>query len=274
VQVKHGLIPPQEYLNVLYEKMLTADQFIDDVPFTDISRFTLDKYHDQYYNVYQKGALIAMCIDIKLLKLSNGEYDLRKLMLDLSGKFGKDKAFKDDELFDVITKMTFPEIGEFFAKYVAGNKPLPFAEVFQDVGILYQEEEAFEDYSLGITNADVGLTEVDSKPRLQIVSTDQQNEMGKALGFFEGDVLVAINDEDMPDLGPELGVFIQKQMQSLPVSDSLSYTVLRKNAEGELEERRLSAPVKKIEMVRRHLLMPDPEATEDQLRTRDAWLKE
>lgn len=274
VQVKHGLISPQEYLNVLYEKMLTADQFVDDVPFTDISRFTLDKYHDQYYNVYQKGALIAMCLDIKLLKLSNGDYDLRKLMLDLSKKFGKNKAFEDDELFDIITEMTYPEIGEFFSKYVAGSESLPFEEVLQDVGILYKEEEAFEDYSLGITNADVGLTEVESKPRLHIVSTDQQNEMGKALAFFEGDVLIGINGEEMPDLGPELGAFIQKQMQALPGSDSLSYTVLRKDSSGELREKRLVAPVKKIEMVRRHLLMPDPEATEEQLRIRDAWLKE
>src|SRR5690606_13263430 len=105
VQVQHGLISPDEYLNVLYEKMHTADQFLDDVPFTEISQFTLDKYHDQYYNVYQKGALIGMCIDIKLLSLSKGQYDLRKLMLDLSKKFGKTKAFKDDALFDVITEM-------------------------------------------------------------------------------------------------------------------------------------------------------------------------
>ncbi|MEJ0056976.1 MAG: hypothetical protein WDN75_15765 [Bacteroidota bacterium] len=49
VQVKYGLITPDEYLNVIRQKMLTADGFIDDVPFTDISRFTLDKYADQYY---------------------------------------------------------------------------------------------------------------------------------------------------------------------------------------------------------------------------------
>jgi Predicted protease with the C-terminal PDZ domain len=272
VQVQHGLISPDEYLNVLYEKMHTADQFLDDVPFTEISQFTLDKYHDQYYNVYQKGALIGMCIDIKLLSLSKGQYDLRKLMLDLSKKFGKTKAFKDDELFDVITEMTYPEIGEFFTRYVAGNEPLPLEDVFKDVGVIYKDGEVFEDYSLGITNADVGITEVDSKPRLQIISTDQQNEMGKAIGFFEGDILIGINDEEMPDLGPELGVFIQKQIQALPESDTLSYTVLRKDASGEIQKIRLAAPVKKIQMTRRHMLMPDPEVTEEQLRTRNAWL--
>jgi hypothetical protein len=64
VQVKYGLITPEEYLMVIREKMITADQFKNDVPFTDISKFTLDQYHDQYYNVYQKGALIGLCLDI------------------------------------------------------------------------------------------------------------------------------------------------------------------------------------------------------------------
>src|SRR5690606_6418665 len=33
VQVKYGIITRDQYINVLYEKMVTADQFIDDVPF-------------------------------------------------------------------------------------------------------------------------------------------------------------------------------------------------------------------------------------------------
>ncbi len=74
--------------------MVTSDQFLNDVPFTDISKFTLDKYHDQYYNVYQKGALIGMCLDIKLRKLSGGKYGVQNLMLDLSKKYGKEKGLR------------------------------------------------------------------------------------------------------------------------------------------------------------------------------------
>jgi predicted metalloprotease with PDZ domain len=111
VQVQYGLITPEQYVGMLQEKMITSDQFKNDVPFTDISKYTLDTYHDQYYNVYQKGALIGLCLDIKLRGLSDGKYGLRNLMIDLSKKYGKNQAFNDDELFDVITKMTYPEIG-------------------------------------------------------------------------------------------------------------------------------------------------------------------
>ncbi|MGC4020466.1 MAG: hypothetical protein QM734_00230 [Cyclobacteriaceae bacterium] len=65
-QVKYGLITPQQYVKVIQQKMLARSNFRDDVAFTDISKFTLDKYPDQYGNVYQKGALIGMCLDIKL----------------------------------------------------------------------------------------------------------------------------------------------------------------------------------------------------------------
>jgi predicted metalloprotease with PDZ domain len=273
VQVKYGLITPEEYLQVLQEKMITSDQFINDVPFTDISKFTLDKYHDQYYNVYQKGALIGLCLDIRLRQLSNGKYGLRNLLMDLSAKFGKDKGFKDDELFQEITKMTYPEIGEFFSKYVSGSEKLPLEEALDAVGIGYREEEKFKDYSLGIGNSDVGVIQIEDKPRLQIARIDNLNAMGKALGFQQGDVLLKINGDTLPDLGPEFGAFIQQQMMALPTSKTLSYTVSRKDSSGESKVVELSAPVTQIELERRHMLMFNPTATEQQLALRDSWLK-
>ncbi|MBT1703278.1 peptidase M61 [Chryseosolibacter indicus] len=273
VQVKYGLITPEEYIGTLQEKMLTADQFKNDVPFTEISKFTLDKYHDQYYNVYQKGALIGLCLDIKLRKLSKGKYGLRNLMLDLSNKYGKNKAFEDDKLFEEITKMTYPEIGEFFNRYVNGTEPLPLQEVFSDVGIGYTPEETFEDYSLGIGNENVGVTQIDNKPKIQIASTAMMNAMGTALGFQEGDVLMKINGEEIPDLGPEFGPFIQKHIAALQTDSVLTYTVLRKDVNGENKTVELSAPVKKVQLSRRHNLEPLPSATEEQLALRDSWLK-
>jgi predicted metalloprotease with PDZ domain len=288
VQAKYGLIDLDEYMNTIREKMLTADQFKDDVPFTDISKFTLDKYHDQYYNVYQKGALIGLCLDIKLLKLSQGKYGLQELMLDLSKKYGKNKAFKDDELFAEITRMTYPEIGEFFKRYIAGAdsvakrteanpqvvEPLPLEEVFKDVGILYKPDYTYEDLSIGIDNPDLAITEFDSVSRMKIATTAHLNALGQALGFQEGDVLLEINQEEIPELGgPEFGTFIQRQLMSLQEGKDISYTVLRKNSDGEMKETVLTTPVVKVQMTQQHLLAPNPEATPEELTLRDHWLK-
>jgi len=273
VQVQYGLISPEEYIGVLQEKMMTADQFIDDVPFTEISKQTLDKYHDQYYNVYQKGALIGLCLDIKLRQLSAGKYGLRNLMLDLSAKYGKNKAFDDEELFDVITAMTYPEIGEFFNKYVKGSEPLPLKETFAAVGIEYVEEEKFEDYSLGIGNENIGVTEIDGQAKLQIAHAERMNDMAKALEFQEGDVLIKINQDSLPELGPMFGMFIQSHIAKLPTLDTLSYTVLRTGDDGNQKLVELKAPVKKIEMVRKHSLSPMEDITEAQYALRESWLR-
>ena len=289
VQVQYDLISLDEFIETIREQMLTADQFIDNVPFTEISKFTLDKYHDQYYNVYQKGALIALCLDVKLLDLSNGERGLRDLMLALSEKYGKNKPFEDDELFDEITAMTYPEIGVFFERFVKGTgplpadtsaaaghiEPLPFEGIFEKLGIIYAEEHTFEDYSLGIDNPDLGFAETDSVPRLQIATTAHLNAMGKALGFQEGDILLEINGEPIPDLGsPDAGAFIQQQLLSLREGEDLSYTVLRKNSDGALKETILTAPVEKVALTQRHILAPNPQATPEQLALRAAWLGE
>lgn len=286
VQVQYGLMSLDEFIQFIRERMLTSDQFKNDVPFTDISKYTLDKYHDQYYNVYQKGALIGLCLDLRLRKLSGGKFGTRDLLLKLSEKFGKEKAFPDDKLFDIITEMTYPEIGEFFKRYVSGKgneldssatrkvEPLPFEEVFDDVGIIYAAEHTFKDYSLGIDSPDLGITQVDSVARIQIATTAHLNELGKALGFQEGDILIKVNGEEFPEIGsPDFGAFIQQQLMSLEEGQDLSYTVLRKDSNGETKETILTAPVEKVEITQEHLLAPNPQATPEELALRKSWLK-
>jgi predicted metalloprotease with PDZ domain len=272
VQVKYGLISPEEYLNVMRQKMAAASQMLDTVPFTDISKYTLDKYQDQYGNVYQKGALIGMCLDIKLRKLSSGKYGMQNLVADLGKKFGKSKAFQDDQLFAEITALTYPEIGEFLKRYVGGPEVLPYQEVFNLVGVKFAPEVSTLELSLGLENSALDLIEVDGVRKIGVAHADRVNDQGKALGFQDGDVLAKINGEELPGLGPDLGAFITRQQQSLKEGGTLSYTVLRKNEAGEYKPVELKAPVKKVERKRRYVLSFEENPTPDQLATRKAWL--
>ncbi|MGB3463896.1 MAG: peptidase M61, partial [Cyclobacteriaceae bacterium] len=85
VQVKYGLISVEEFLNEMRIKMFSATRYNRDLPFTEMSANVLKpEYEDQYANVYEKGALIGMCLDLLLLKESEGDYNLQQLMQDLS----------------------------------------------------------------------------------------------------------------------------------------------------------------------------------------------
>jgi predicted metalloprotease with PDZ domain len=273
VQVKYGLIQIPEYLSVLNEKMVVADNFLDTVAFTDISKFTLDKYSSQYYNVYMKGALIGMCLDIKLRKISNGKYGLQNLVADLSKKYGKQQAFKDDELFSQITALTYPEIGEFLKRYVGGTESLPLTEIFESVGISYVKEQSSMEFTTGLDNRALQRAQHDGKQLLGIANPDGLNEQGKALNFKAGDIIIKINGEDMPEIGPALQGYIEKQKASLKVDGKITYTVVRKDEAGVLKEVTLEAPVIRIERKKRHQLDLNPNATAEQLALREAWLK-
>ena len=273
MQVKYGLITPDDYLDVLREKILTADNFKDTVPFLEISKLALTEHKDQYYNVYQKGALIGMCLDIKLRQLSKGEYGMQDLVKDLSKKYGKSKPFEDAKLFEEITAMTYPEIGEFLKTYVGGPESLPLNEIFQLVGVNYIERFVSPELSLGLESEAVTITQIDGAPKLAIADTNALNNQGKALGFKNNDAIVKINGELIP-YNNEFRDFFGRQQQSLEEGKTLTYTVLRKNDAGDLKEVELAADVIIVDRVVRHLLGMNDQATPEQLALRKAWITE
>ena len=90
VQVKYGLNSVRQFLDKLSGKITVSRSYYNDsLSFTELSVHSTDKWAKEYGNVYQKGALIAACLDLYLLHLSNGYYNLRNLTQDLGVRFGK-----------------------------------------------------------------------------------------------------------------------------------------------------------------------------------------
>ena len=98
VQVYGKMISPKEYLKVIEEKLSGANHYKDDLPFTEMSLGCLDEYENQYGNVYQKGALIGLCLDILLREQSEGKIGMKDMMNKLSKEYGKYKSFNDENL--------------------------------------------------------------------------------------------------------------------------------------------------------------------------------
>lgn len=273
VQVKYGLISPEEYLNVLSEKMVTASQFNDELPFTELSLGALETYADQYFNVYQKGALIGAALDIRLRELSNGAYGVQNMMEDLSKKYGKDVSFKDTELFDEIVNLTYPEIRDFITTYISGKTPIPYKEIFDKVGIDVSTDGTTKQFSLVISQNNIAVTQREGKQMLSIGNEDGLDGMGIALGLKKGDVLIKMNRETIPPLGPDINAFFGEQYQKISTGlETMSFTVIRM-VDGEEKELELSAPNKQVEVPSPLSLKFNPEASEAQKTLRKYWLE-
>ena len=193
VQVRHDLLTIDEYLGEIRNKIIESKKYKDNLPFTEMSAGCLGEHKDEYGNVYEKGALIGLCLDVKLRALSRGRYGLQNLMADLAKAYGIEKPFKDDELFDEITRVSgFPELREFFTTYVEGTTPLPLEEIFLKVGITFQAEKEIKGISLG----NIGLN-VNENNQIYIESIEEADAFGKAMKYKQDDVIFSINGEEL-----------------------------------------------------------------------------
>ncbi|TXE11939.1 peptidase M61 [Seonamhaeicola algicola] len=148
-QVNQDLVNEDEFYNKIMGKIQSAALMDDSMSFTIMSENVLkDEYKDQYVNVYQKGALIGMCIDILMREESNGNRGILSLMKELSNKYGKNKPFEDDKLIDEIVAMTYPSLADFFNTHVIGDTPINYNTFFNKVGLEIGEGRVKTNYIL------------------------------------------------------------------------------------------------------------------------------
>lgn len=268
-QERYGLISREAFYTVLSQKITTSRKvFNDTVPFTIMSANVLRQYAKEFGNVYQKGALIAMCLDIKLRQLSAGKYGLINLIFDLSKKYGKDKPFKDDELFDVIGKLTYPEIKDFLNTYVAGKNPLPLSEIFSLAGLELTPVVELKDSAFTIGSISLGGNS--SSGRAVIVNINQMNDFGKKMGYHLQDEILSING--IETTSQNISTTILELFNTSKAGDPLTIVVNRKNESGVLEKVSLSAPMEKLPKKIFNKITELPNASPEQLRVRKSWL--
>jgi predicted metalloprotease with PDZ domain len=135
-QIYEGLVDEEEFYRKMVRKISISKRLDDTMSFTEMSQNIIDApYASNFYNVYMKGALIGMCIDILLREESQGQKGLLSLMQELSKKYGRTQPFDDDTIIDEITAMTYPSIGEFFKTHVEGTVPIDYESFFNKVGL-------------------------------------------------------------------------------------------------------------------------------------------
>jgi predicted metalloprotease with PDZ domain len=195
-QVNQKLIDADEFYERMVGKIRNASTLNDTMPFTEMSANVLvPPYKDQYLNVYEKGALIGMCIDIIIREKSNGERGILDLMQKLSKEYGPNKPFNDDELFAKITALTYPEVGEFLTTYVAGPTPIKYDDFFAKVGL--GKAKIKTPINPFLKDQSTPYITVDGKTKeIMVIPNSTLNDFMTTLGIKGGDVILAINNKD------------------------------------------------------------------------------
>ena len=200
-QVQQDLITAEDFYTRISEKIDLAKRFDDTMPFTEMSTKIVDEpYQSNYQNVYYKGALINMCLDIIIREQSGGTRGILSVMQALAKKYGVDKPFTDNQLFDEIVAMTYPEVGDFIKTHVQGETPIPYKSFLEKAGVtIFDTDEKLQ----SIIMIDSRTPFIGSKPNEagvpELVVNGVNNRL-KAIGFQEGDVLRVFNGTEIPEL--------------------------------------------------------------------------
>jgi len=227
-QIQEGLINKDEFLQRINEKITNSKNYDDTMPFTVMSKNVLkDEYKDQYRNVYEKGTLLAMCLDIELRKLSNGEMGYRDMIRKLSQRFGENKPFKDDKLIDELVTVTgYPQVKEFYNKYIAGNQPTPYAEYLNMVGVEAKKQDT---PPLFWFIKDPNQTGYNDKNKTFVFDESSAlSPFAKSVGFKITDEIVALDGKtiDIQKMQEFIGY-----TKTIKEGQNVTVTVLRKNGD-------------------------------------------
>ncbi len=260
-QINQGLISEADFYDRIAEKIEEAKALNDTMSFTKMSANVLkEPYKAQYLNVYQKGALIGMCIDIIIREKSNGERGILDLMQKLSNEYGVSKAFNDEELFDKITELTYPEVGDFLKTYVAGTTPIPYEVYLAKVGLSKSMIKVPAPVFLK-DNKTPYITVNPNNNEISVIPNSELNVFFDSLGLKGGDVILAINNvaysyDNIYDM--------INQSSKWKENESISIKIKRKGKE-ELLKGTIKLPYVDAEHI---------EVTDDSKKQlREAWLK-
>lgn len=222
MQYRKELISEQEFITEMRNKISLA-QYFEPYSLTQQSeKCYLEGNEKAYQDFYLKGAIVAMMLDLKLIKLSKGAMDLKTLITDIKNNTKVNYVVKDEAVIPEMVKYSYPEVQEFFDSYVKGTKQIEYNEFLGTVGWHYEVQRI--DTERLFVNATYRYTKASKEFYVTNISLDQ-------MGMREGDILVAINGKTVTkeNLQPLLDKYSNRNN-----TKDVVFTVKRGNTQIEL----------------------------------------
>lgn len=188
MQYRKELLTEQEFITEIRNKISLA-QFYEPYSLTEQSeRCYLDGNERGYQNFYYKGAIMAMMLDLRIMRLSKGEQTLESVMTDMKNNARANYVLKDENVITEMAKYSYPEVQDFFDKYVKDTLHVDYNEYLSTLGWKYEAQRV--DTERLFVNAQYRYTKASKEYYVTNVTLDQ-------IGMREGDVLVAINGKPL-----------------------------------------------------------------------------
>lgn len=155
---------------------------------------------------YLKGALVAMLLDLRLRRASDGAHDLDDLMYHLWEKFGRDAdaGYPDGYYENIATELAGEDLTGFFDRYVRGTGDFAWKSALEPFGLTLQRSHSEEAPATWL-----GLRTRSGDSGREIRDVRDDSPAAEA-GLYPGDDIVAVDGlrvDDDQDLESRLDLF-------------------------------------------------------------------
>lgn len=222
MQLRYDLISYDDFIGEVRNKINLAEVY---EPFSLVKASqNIDQAGagDEYQNFYNKGALAALLLDIRLLELTDGALGLQGLLYRLHEKLGDGLVIKDEALIDEMAELGEDDIIPFYNDYILGTKPLPYAEYFGKLGLIFEEniKDKVRIYAIIEHGTDPGSGRV-------VVESLQMN----FIGLQKGDIIMSIEGTDVTPANFE---YLMERVSNLSAKAPATFTIFRDGKSIEL----------------------------------------
>lgn len=204
-----GLITETEYLKVVAQNLtrLIRNKGRLKQTITESSFYAWTKFYKQdesavnnIVSYYNKGAILAMCLDLLINQQSSGAYKLDDVMSYLWDQHGKlNIPTPVDVVQNIVKTQLNLDLDDFFQAALYSTKELPFEQLLKTFGVKcnYSSRVNLDDkggeIAISPVAIDFGAQIKALEIGLQILQVTEQSASYKA-GLQVGDVLMAIDD--------------------------------------------------------------------------------
>lgn len=260
MQLRGKIKSLEAYFKDLQYKLSIDDRFDKSYSLSKLSLTSFTKEGQrQYYNIYNRGAVVAGLLDLKLLYLSDGKRGLRDVINDLTEEYGPEKPFDEKTFFKKFTEKTYPEIEQFFKDYVQNANPLPLKELYGKFGIEYYPTLTTEQMD---TTSGIGVGFNQEQMSFFVEGLEEETQIQ---GIKVGDVIKAVNGEELTTRNFRM---LFGKMHKLGLEENYVLNVIR---DGEAQDVTLHKIV--IPHVEEHLFRKMENPTLQQQKLFNSWIQ-
>lgn len=212
-----------------------------------------ENFYNSQISYYSKGALIAMLLNLEIIKETNAEKSLDDVLRALNEDYKKDpsKGYSDQRVKDLCEEACKKNLDTFWNKYISGKDELPIGEYLGYAGLVLVNENEFINSSLDI------LTRNENGKL--IIAEVYAGGSGYESGLNSGDEIIAVND--------------------IRMNNELLKTVLENEEPGNTAELLISRngiiekiKVKLLKPLPKYVIEESENITEEQQRILNKWL--